>query len=191
MGDCRKMMTTYEKNFINERISYEEASAIIGKDILFFKGFYDDVNNRFSLFESFCKIKNKSILELCFEIKPITAERLNAISIEQWKMWADRYDIPFAEEDDNLFIEYHQNCGCDQYGTTYTENTRCCRIHPYFKDKVEVFIFCYEMIGFLLLRSTETSYKLKLSYELSYEDHDNFIKQTKAINDLVWELENI
>lgn len=142
-------MTTYEQELIN-RITEQELETWCKKNNIGFCG----------MFNTLSELTNKSIIELCYEIKPITVERLNAISIEQWKKWAERYGGNF-EESVYCSINYTQLVKIEYGKVTST------------------------------LRSYERFRELLAIKNKRFIFYLNFLEATKAIHDLVWELENI
>lgn len=105
------MMTTYEERFIDERISYDnlinyscvenELLQSVTEDIMSDINIHNPASDYFDMKTLFSVLQDKtdkSILELCFEIKPITVERLNAISIEQLLKFAKNNNIEIVKK---------------------------------------------------------------------------------------------
>ena len=187
------MITAYEHKFINERISEHAIAEFISNnkcEIII------DINidlckpqltekqtaelyKRASVCELSKKL-NKSILELCFEIKPITVERLNAISVEQWTRLAEKHNIK------------HNTCvaKCGEVSEDYDIKELWLDVDwslpiRFNKDKND--------IG---LEKQDQFYWHDILKDLIFYINKNFdrldiLELAKAIHDLVWELENI
>lgn len=181
------MITTYEQNFINERISEHaiaefisnnECEIIIDINIDLCKPQLTEkqtteLYKRASVCELSKKL-NKSILELCFEIKRITVERLNAISIEQWTRWAERYGLRLSEV-------YDPNT--NSYSVFFEETKK-------FANSLYLFTRINNNIQF---EEFNARFLIELLYFKNFNVYtlENINLTTKAIHDLVWELETI
>jgi hypothetical protein len=131
MGACR-MITTYEQNFINERINYQEMinyCKLLKLDLSEFWDLFDNVtaihrdsgelilkktDDTNKLICNLATKLDKSILELCYEIKPITFERLKnipALSLEKLTSLVNKHgwvieDYTFCHKPEFSFNKY-------------------------------------------------------------------------------------
>lgn len=164
MNDCTGLKIINKNNEKLRFISSEEIISLFDKKL--------------HLISSLARELDKPIIELCYEIKPITTERLNKITIEQWKQWAEKYNFQFIEREipvtyfkppsNNMRSVYYIYNGCDEI---------C--IFPTI-DEHGKWAMLLEIARIYLLNKMKDKYK-----------PFDFLEQTKAIHDLIWELENL
>ncbi len=168
------MITTYEQNFINERLTDEMIidyfSKLTEDELAYFIKNRYKKQDRVGFCEDICVVSGKSMLELCFEIKPITFERLNAISVDQWNRWADKYE--------NNKNYTHLFLGLIDLKMRINEESI---MHELFLNEESIMHELFLYLDFI--RNI-----VKLIHNIS---HNDLLGETKAIHDLVWELEHM
>lgn len=191
-------MTTYEQELIG-RITFEEVGKWLLKDrsIHFSNAIIRPKNkpsyNRIKIigcrtlknnsvlpllfFKDLARKANKSIIELCYEIKPITVERLNKITIEQWGRWLMRQN-----HDGGAWRVKNINGKNVVQWEWFDSNIKA--------DVVE-FALPESKIKDLDVAWNTFLLKIVRYFILNAEDLFDYVKQAKAIHDLVWELEQL
>lgn len=154
------------------------------------------------------KIYKPKLEELCFEIKPITVERLNAISIEQWEKWAEKYKIEIHAYGFEICepLTYNEH---NPYYQCFVGNRVIHKGDAKLLRNIKSKYFLYQQLKF-------NDQKLRLHKNADFDLNNDIywvdtlnniidrfnlsncklgafdlLARAKAINDLVWELETI
>ena len=152
----------YERDFIEQRLRAEEMETYLDQYDKKYNYIYSEYGD-ITVIDKLSKDFNKPIINICFDIKPITKQRLQKIDIEKWKKIFAKYNIilsknPRGNQEYWIRISKYESLRLDDL-----------ILYLRYEDWFNV------LNGVYLFKLTKTNY-----HEIN-----------QMIHDFVWELENL